>query len=480
MRSKEHRRGLAALLLAALAAAGCTGTDRTVSVTVIDRVWQEDATSETQPADALKAVRLVPGDGSPALDGVRTAAGTWTIGRVPAGPFIVDATFLDGHHLFLEADADAIDLGGDGFPWLALTSPATSVGIPLAGLLPWRGASDRLQYYAHAIGGADAFTPALEDGATSGTAAYEWPFAERSIGSTTLLERADVVHAVQQRAATIAATGDTVRVAVAAASTSGVELTRTGDNLLPLHFAAPAASRSIRLRWSAGAFAAATPGVSDPVRTSLAVAAVPGPAPWFTGAGLELLSVEPPAAGALADRDDGTATYRRATPKGWREYLDAQCVRSEPRLAPGAAAPVQVWASTRVTAPAEAVPDPIAPAVSAVRDVTVAGRDASQVQDGVGDGPVLAWSAPATGTPTSVRVDVYEFLPRTMLSIKIAAAFVTTRTSVQVPAGTLVAGKAYLARITAVASPSDRAGVAPYRLRPPWTQVEQFTEVFTP
>lgn len=466
--------------IAALAAAGCSRGDRTVTVTSIDRIWQEDATAVSAPSDAITAVRLLPADGAAPLRGAKTAAATWTVGQVPAGTYRLDVTYLDGHHVFLDADADAIDLGGDGLPLLAQAGAGTSAEITLDGLQPWDGAANWLQYYVHAVGGADAFYLGLPEGETSFAGFFGWPFGPKSFGGTVLLEPADVVHAVQQRDATVVATGDTVRAAIGWASARGGSITTSGGTLPPLHFAPTAATGTIRLRWSAQAFAAAAPGSNAAVGYSLAVRATPAPGLAHRARGLELLSVWSTAGVVLADRDDGTATYGRAVPPGWTEYLDATFWRREERLAPGATRPLSLALVTTLAALPGAYPDPIAPAVTAVRDVTVGGRDASVVQAGVGDGPAIAWAAPAIGVPTSVRVELRELVPDDPYRSRLVAAFVTTRAAVQVPAGTLQAGKSYVARLRTVASPSDRPGEAPFRLSPPWTQVELLTQVFTP
>jgi len=116
-----------------------------------------------------------------------------------------------------------------------------------------------------------------------------------------------------------------------------------------------------------------------------------------------------------------------------------------------------------------------------VRAVTVGGKDAAVAQAGVGLEPILAWTAPATGLPTSVHLAVRKLSTTSSVAPPRAVVqFVTTGSQVKVPPGVLVADGVYVATVTAVASPADRPSTAPWRTGMPSTEVTVVTEVFTP
>lgn len=194
-----------------------------------------------------------------------------------------------------------------------------------------------------------------------------------------------------------------------------------------------------------------------------------------------LLGVTAPSGALLADRDDGTISYGRIAPPNWTEFVTASFYTIRIRAAPGARVATEFRCGAWIYAPIGAVPDPIAPAVSSVQAIKVGGKDALAVQAGVGTGPVVAWAAPAVGTPTSVHVEIRELDPagnRYMSTL--IATFVTTGSAVKIPAGLLQAGRWYVAVLTTVSSPADRPNTAPYRRGLPWSKVTVVTEVFTP
>jgi hypothetical protein len=284
------------------------------------------------------------------------------------------------------------------------------------------------------------------------------------------------------RSVPVGTAGDVASTAVASASLTGAYLVNGGRAYLPtMTFAPPLANGTLRARWNTSAFDRAVPGAHQTFGYRLQVASQPPPSAVSPYQYLVLLGVTAPSGALLADRDDGTISYGRIAPPSWTEFVMASFYTIRMRAAPGAKVATEFGCEAWIYAPVGAVPDPIAPAVSSVQAITVAGKDALATQAGVGTEPVVAWAAPAVGTPTSVQVRIRELDPvGTRYMTTPIASFVTTGSSVKVPAGLLHAGRWYVAVLTTVSSPADRPSTAPYRRGLPWSEVTVVTEVFTP
>lgn len=480
-RRPPARPALALLLAAASLLPACSGsppTHRTVTVTNIYDVWSGPDSSSQVASDWETSVEALGADGATVYPGTATGPGTWAIAGVPVGPYTLHVTWTNGLNLYFPSSADVFDLGGDGSP--AVINPAsfgTVASFSWASLQPWDPAADQVQIFSYDASVWDLIYPVLTAGATSGGADYDWGYYVQS-----LLEPTDTLYAAQMRSAPVGAAGDTASTAVASASLTGAYLLNGAFTYLPtMTFAPPHTRGALRARWNTSAFDQAVPGAHQTFGYRLQVASQPPPSAVSPYRYLVLLGVTPPSGVLLADRDDGTISYGRIAPPSWTELVMASFYTIRKRAAPGAKVATEFGCGAWIYAPIGAVPDPIAPAVSSVQAITVGGKDASVTQAGVGTEPVVAWAAPAVGTPTSVQVRIRELDPiGTRYMTTPIATFVTTGTSVKVPAGLLQAGKAYVAILDTVSSPADRPSTAPYRRGLPWSQVTTVTEVFTP
>lgn len=102
------------------------------------------------------------------------------------------------------------------------------------------------------------------------------------------------------------------------------------------------------------------------------------------------------------------------------------------------------------------LPSPIVPMVGPVLTPTINGSNAFAAQTGVGATPLIAWSPPSIGTPTSYWVTVRQV---NNVGGKTQLAFVanlpTQRTSVRIPPGLLQKGATYMFVITAYVEAID-------------------------
>jgi len=471
---------LALLVAGAAVLAACGGsaapTQRVVTVTAVDDIWTGPGTSHQAASTGYLSMEVHPEDGSAAIPGVASGPGVWRMTGVPPGGYTLRASLVGGNRLVLRSEADALDLGRDLVePLASPASDGTVARLSLGALQAWE-AADRIQLYSPGAMVWDLIDPSLAAGATSGSTDYDW--------TTWLqepLQATDALYALQLRGRPVGSAGDVATSAVAAASATGVTMTDGGLSHVGLAFGPPADAGILRARWSASAFDQAVPGAHPAPSYWLAVMAQPAPASVHPLQAMALLQVTGPTGGLLPDRDDGDLQYGRVAPAGWTEYVHATFTSPQTRTTPGSGRTATLSAGVTLYAPIGAVPDPIAPAVSGVRAVTVGGKDAAVAQAGVGLEPILAWTAPATGLPTSVHLAVRKLSTTSSVAPPRAVVqFVTTGSQVKVPPGVLVADGVYVATVTAVASPADRPSTAPWRTGMPSTEVTVVTEVFTP
>jgi hypothetical protein len=106
----------------------------------------------------------------------------------------------------------------------------------------------------------------------------------------------------------------------------------------------------------------------------------------------------------------------------------------------------------------------LAPTLTPVQSPTINGTTAFSTLTGVTTTPVLAWTAPLAGAPSSYQVEVYRLDAVAGASVgTLVATWQTGATSIAFPPGVLVAGTTYFARITANAASVDSFSTAPFR-----------------
>jgi hypothetical protein len=140
-----------------------------------------------------------------------------------------------------------------------------------------------------------------------------------------------------------------------------------------------------------------------------------------------------------------------------------------------------------VSAPlAEVTGKPIVPTVGPVQNIQVAGKDTpyDQITTGVGETPMITWTAPSLGTPTRYRVTVID-LTDVMdmnggLSLRRTVAHIYVKTpNVAIPAGVLQAGKHYYIQVMATVRDNDDFA-APFTNTERNASATMFTGVITP
>ncbi len=449
--------------------------------------------------DPTPVTATVLGAGGPPLVALEDpASGNWVFVGVPQGPVELRVESIPqlgaAESVLVDTDADLVDLGAvdlAGRLQAPPDGPATAI-FDWHGLQPWATATDSIQLYAPDPRVSARFVPAvLSDGATTTTDVwYPW--------TSPALTPIDTLYVAQMRASPLGAGGDVATTVVAVGSLTGVDLAdicaqeptcAAAVPMPPVVLAAPPSTGSLPIDWRTASFEAALPPPGAATGSHrIAVAALPGDAAavWTVpppealanrAAGLTLLELDRTA--PAADHDDGVVTWGRFLAAPWVEELVASY-----SFAPSGAAAGSGPALTDevfVVAPVASWTGPILPGVSMVTSPTIAGSSAFSSQTGVGLTPAIAWGAPVTGTPTSYRVVVEQVVSAASpVPISVAAEFVTTATSVAVPAGILQVGSSYAVGFTARVSSADRPTTAPWATGATEADATVWSGVFTP
>jgi hypothetical protein len=131
--------------------------------------------------------------------------------------------------------------------------------------------------------------------------------------------------------------------------------------------------------------------------------------------------------------------------------------------------------------PVQGASSVVAPVLGPPTRPRINGMDAFASHSGVGLQPVLSWTPPRLGSPTSYLVIV-----KTVGGLQQEgdtdelSAIVDGATSFRIPPGFLKAGQSYFARITARQAPWDDPGRLPLRLGTPLATADCLTGVFSP
>jgi hypothetical protein len=184
--------------------------------------------------------------------------------------------------------------------------------------------------------------------------------------------------------------------------------------------------------------------------------------------------VSPP----LADVDYGTTLYGQFLGTPWQEIRRFDLQGSVALPQPGTLD--KVTTSGVVFESEELMPAPanLVPLLGPPQAPMIQGLDAFQAHSGVGLTPLISWSAPSVGTPTSYQVGlgVVQGNPKyRSLIFNVYGA-----TSLQIPPGLLESGSTYQLSISALAAPWDTVGRAPLRHGAPYATAQAVGAVFAP
>jgi len=123
----------------------------------------------------------------------------------------------------------------------------------------------------------------------------------------------------------------------------------------------------------------------------------------------------------------------------------------------------------------------IAPLISPVRNVRIAGRDLGVAQSGVGPSPTVRWDAPRLGRATQYFVSLKQLTEVSARTVStVVASFVTRDRSLQIPSTFLVPGGTYLLSMTAVNFGTVDRTTSLFGDGLPFASARSITATFTP
>jgi hypothetical protein len=167
----------------------------------------------------------------------------------------------------------------------------------------------------------------------------------------------------------------------------------------------------------------------------------------------------------------------------WDEFMIARHNFVVPVLAAGAttAANLEVGFVAHLPVSALAVDGTIAPGITPVRNVKIAGLDLMTPRTGVGLTPTVTWDAPAIGAPTCYSVRLRRVaVDGSTTTVRVVATFLTTATTLTLPGTLLSSGGSYLLEIEAQAIPDYEGTRAPFVNGLPAAFANAATAQFTP
>jgi hypothetical protein len=199
----------------------------------------------------------------------------------------------------------------------------------------------------------------------------------------------------------------------------------------------------------------------------------PGPTsfPDMGGFGAELATVLSP---VLTDVDYGTIAYGQFLGSPWHELRDF-VLYANYQVPGGSTFALPMYESVEATPTTGALAPVLGPPLSP----KIQGLDAFQPQSGVGLTPVISWSPPSLGAPTSYQVSV---------SPTVSGPFYTSltftvygQTSLRIPPGFLASGVSYQLSVSSFQAPWDTLGRPPMRTGAPWASAQTLSSAtFTP
>jgi hypothetical protein len=431
------------------------GAPITVHVTVRD-TFVSDGTDLTRPtdlADTPLAV-LVPasGGGFAVFDPTATAPGSVTFEGVPAQRFYLkfgtDYLLEDPGDITLDRTvlgrADAVANAAD---------QAASV-FTLDGMSPWQLGLDRLQlfsvnanafdgYLEQQIGGPVNAAQTLLDGATEtlphlvdaakGDSVYITQLVGKTLGDGT-------PYIVATKSYKASFTQD----AMAASNISG-------------SFTAVPQTESLTVSWARSQIharlLAANAGVQS-CNDYFDVAAQPGlAAHGFFSNQPDVLLLSP--APGSSDLALDAVPFGNPYPAGWglTASVYTYC-QVDAASAPGALKPRIAASYFLMDALAKVTAGGTAPRVAAATAPTIAGKDATAYQAGVGATPTFAWQAPSGNAPTGYELELYRIVEvNNKATTRFVARLATEKTgatALRVPSSLLNFGTRYVATLTTI------------------------------
>jgi hypothetical protein len=432
------------------------------------------------------------GPGGAFVEGSFGSDGSFVVPSVPPGDYVLCHRPLGDVVTCLDGASDDVDLGYDVLGRADQSPAARSTAVTLAftGMHAWNPLLDKIEITSSGANVWDEVTAGstLRGGEVAATLVEDWNLGNGVREPMNLLGAADVLFAHQLSVRSFY-TGHDIHFYVAAThaapAPAGISLADGKAASIATALQPLALSRTVDVDWDPAAFEAYQPALGPPARTALGatphrftVAAnafslvYPSPAAAGTP---DLVSMTLPAGAARAT---GSVWYGRFLPSQWNEWQGVSLAAEVSYLAPGASRP---WIESSEIERRDALPasaGAFAPAVTPATAPQIGGVDAFQDRMGVGETPVLSWSAPSKGSPTGYVVEVCRLDAKGGATTRTSVLrYNTPRHSIRLPPGVLEAGATYFARITALVSTAPIA--APYREASVLAQASALTGTFT-
>jgi len=135
--------------------------------------------------------------------------------------------------------------------------------------------------------------------------------------------------------------------------------------------------------------------------------------------------------------------------------------------------------TSKVPMPAE--PGPMVPVLGPPTQPRIEGRDAFADQNGVGLQPVITWSPPTLGQPTSYQITISrQTQPVIVGETRVISAIIYSGRIFKLPPGFLRQGSQYTAKISARLAPWDTFDHAVFREGVPFHTADCVTGIFSP
>ena len=516
---------VAALLLAASCSSGSGGVAslRTVSGSFKTTYWLDDGSKTTvnsPPPNAATLKAILSPNGSAAgytiipitLDSTQS----FTVSNVPEGPYFLqlDSERYEVCHgcpgppydnyvevvstQLIELRADSPDLTSvtAGRPDIVLPDPnqVWPIHLEVSGLAPWvpadpvapRTPGDSVVTASSQANHYGNFAPtSTPPGST--VARGNW----FNFGGLPDASKHDVLYAYQRSTTTVAdgSSAGTVVASSRFARLTDLTMTQSTSNVsLTLTNSAPQTGEvSADIRYAQ--FAALAPLVHPTAVPSafygafVNVVAAPHsveypdkPGPFEVTNLFFLANVPAP----VTDVNYGTLHYGEFLDPLWKTYravtytFDTQVPSALECCAGGSI-------TSRVPMPAE--PGPIVPVLGPPTQPRIEGRDAFADQNGVGVGlePVITWSPPTLGQPTSYQITISsQTQPVIAGETRTISAIIYSGRRFKLPPGFLKQGSQYTATISARLAPWDTFDRAAFRVGVPFHTADCLTGIFSP
>ena len=435
-------------------------------------------------------VPTVDGTGYTWSPGSGNGNGSFHIPNVERLPYL-----LRFGNSYLWVTTRSIELGGGalGRHNVVLAPAGTQLELQISGLAPWQ-ATDDFQLHAPNAGigyfsATSCSSPGFPDfaeGETAFAGLIDYTLSMQNCGSPAAridATRGDVLYATQLVSRADAATGATFQEVRRGFQTNSLGAGGSGPLVLngtmsPL----PPVTVSVDYRASSfEALALAAHPTATLATTALNIGTLPGYQTFGSYVGWPDLALMngPAGRGDLVT----SFTYGNPYPSAWPQFITAQSAArvrySVPLEGGGSSTPRTYSVYTYAQQPLGS--GPLTPLVGPPRTLRINGAPAADTLSGVGLTPLVSWTAPSLGTPTSYSVRVYElFATSTGATSRLpVTTLTTTQLQVRLPPGVLVAGKHYYLQISAIHQPGTDPG-RPYFGSPVYHSAMAVTGRFQP